>query len=81
MPSERDTTPSPVNGTSGQEKDTPVTPRSTGTPRSSSGWDGKLRVERTVVLANPEALSDPDYSDEETVVAGEVIHADEGTSQ
>lgn len=34
--------------------------------RTSSGWDGKLRhpnSERTATLANPEALSDPDYSD------------------
>lgn len=34
--------------------------------RTSSGWDGKLRhpnSRRTATLANPEALSDPDYSD------------------
>lgn len=34
--------------------------------RTSSGWDGKLRLpnaERTATLVNPEALSDPDYSD------------------
>lgn len=53
------------------------------TPRSSSGWDGKLRIEkekeRKLELANPEALSDPEYSDEENVVPGEVIDADEGT--
>ncbi|PQE18818.1 phosphatase 1 regulatory subunit SDS22 protein [Rutstroemia sp. NJR-2017a WRK4] len=47
------------------------------TPRSSSGWDGKLRVEKKLELANPEALSDPEYSDEENVVPGEVINADE----
>jgi len=46
-------------------------------PRSSSGWDGKLRVEKKLELANPEALSDPEYSDEENVVPGEVINADE----
>lgn len=51
------------------------------TPKSSSGWDGKLRVEKKQLeLANPEALSDPDYSDEENVAPGEVIEADEGTS-
>jgi protein phosphatase 1 regulatory subunit 7 len=33
------------------------------TPRSSSGWDGKLRVEKKPELANPEALSDPEYSE------------------
>lgn len=47
--------------------------------RSSSGWDGKLRVEKgKVVLANPDAISDPEYSDEENVKQGEEIEADEG---
>lgn len=46
-------------------------------PRSSSGWDGKLRVDKKLELANPEALSDPDYSDEEQVLPGEEIAADE----
>lgn len=53
----------------------------TGTPRSSSGWDGKLRIEKksnNVELVNPEAISDPEYSDEEHVAPGEVIEADEG---
>lgn len=53
------------------------------TPRSSSGWDGKLRIEKgkdkKLELVNPEALSDPEYSDDENVVPGEVINADEGT--
>jgi len=56
-------------------------PKSTGTPRSSSGWDGKLRldkVEKKLELVNPEALSDPDYTDDEQVLEGEVIAADEG---
>lgn len=48
------------------------------TPRSSSGWDGKLRVEKKLELANPEALSDPEYSDEDQVLPGEEIEADEG---
>ncbi|ESZ98943.1 putative protein phosphatase 1 regulatory subunit SDS22 [Sclerotinia borealis F-4128] len=51
------------------------------TPLSSSGWDGKLRVEKEkgkkLELANPEAISDPEYSDEENVHPGEVIDADE----
>lgn len=42
------------------------------------GWDGKLRVPGRASLANPEALSDPEYSDEENVVQGEAISADEG---
>lgn len=44
--------------------------------RNDKGWDGKLRVNRPS-LANPEALSDPEYSDDENVLAGEVIDADE----
>lgn len=46
--------------------------------KSSSGWDGKLRVEKSAVLANPEALEDPDYSDEDAPPP-EQIDADEGT--
>jgi len=46
-------------------------------PRSSSGWDGKLRVDHHPVLANPEAISDPEYSDDENVLPGEQIEADE----
>lgn len=49
------------------------------TPKSSSGWDGKLRIEKKQLeIVNPEALSDPEYSDEENVAPGEVIEADEG---
>lgn len=47
------------------------------TPRSSSGWDGKQRIVKKIELANPEALSDADYSDEDNVVQGETIDADE----
>ena len=48
-------------------------------PRDSQGWDGKLRVTpKQAVLANPEALSDPEYSDPENVSApNEQIEADE----
>jgi protein phosphatase 1 regulatory subunit 7 len=48
-------------------------------PRDSQGWDGKLRVgPKQAVLANPEALTDPDYSDPENVsVPIEHIEADE----
>jgi len=45
--------------------------------RNDKGWDGKLRVRRAS-LTNPEALSDPEYSDDENVLPGEVIDADEG---
>ena len=46
-------------------------------PHDSEGWDGKLRVGRQAVITNPEALSDPDYSDENAPPAEE-IEADEG---
>jgi len=48
------------------------------TPKSPSGWDGKLRMPKKAELVNPEAISDPEYSDEEHVVPGETIEADEG---
>lgn len=47
-------------------------------PRTSSGWDGKLRIEKKTELSNPEAISDPEYSDDENVLPGEIIDADEG---
>lgn len=48
------------------------------TPLSKSGWDGKLRVTpKQAVLANPEALSDPEYSDEDAPPP-EQIEADDG---
>ena len=56
----------------------PSSPKSS-TPVSSKGWDGKFRVERQVTLSNPEALSDPEYSDPDDVLPGEQIAADEGT--
>lgn len=43
----------------------------------SKGWDGKLRVGKKAVLVNPEALSDPEYSDEDAPPI-EQIEADEG---
>ncbi|KZF22054.1 protein phosphatase 1 regulatory subunit SDS22 [Xylona heveae TC161] len=46
-------------------------------PRDSKGWDGKLRVApRRAVITNPEALSDPEYSDEDAPPV-EQIDADE----
>lgn len=46
------------------------------TPTSRSGWDGKLRVNKQATLANPEALSDPEYSDEDAPPVDQ-IEADE----
>lgn len=48
--------------------------------RDSKGWDGKLRIDRNASIQNPEALSDPEYSDEENVLPGQEISADEGES-
>jgi protein phosphatase 1 regulatory subunit 7 len=48
--------------------------------RNSKGWDGKLRVQKNALVANPEALSDPEYSDDENVLPGEELPADEGHS-
>ena len=47
------------------------------TPRNAQGWDGKLRVEKKAVITNPEALTDPDYSNDEAP-SPEVIEADDG---
>ena len=53
-------------------------PTSSGsTPRDSKGWDGKLRVDRKAVVVNTDALSDPEYSDEDAPPV-EQIGADEG---
>ncbi|KAL2128406.1 hypothetical protein VTI74DRAFT_9225 [Chaetomium olivicolor] len=56
-------------------------PRHDGEPspglRNSKGWDGKLRVPKSALLANPEALSDPEYSDDDNVIPGEEVAADE----
>jgi len=64
----------PTNGSS-----PPSAPTANGTGAHSrvSGWDGKLRVNRQATLVNPEALSDPEYSDEDAPKVEE-IEADEG---
>jgi len=74
MPSEKEKTPPPHISINGDDVEGHDTPKSA---RSSSGWDGKLRVEKKLELANPEALSDPEYSDEDNVIPGEAIDADE----
>ena len=56
-----------------------VTAHGSSPPTDSKGWDGKLRVERRPVLVNPEALSDPEYSDEDAPPPEE-IDADEGVA-
>jgi protein phosphatase 1 regulatory subunit 7 len=58
-----------------------ATTSSNGLQSNKSGWDGKLRLDKNkkAVLANPEALSDPDYSDEDAPPVDQ-IEADEGIS-
>lgn len=44
---------------------------------NEQGWDGKLRLAPRAVITNPEALSDPEFSDEDAPPV-ELIDADEG---
>jgi protein phosphatase 1 regulatory subunit 7 len=82
--------PAPVNKDGGDGHAHIEVPEEHAVPRSdgesspgmknSKGWDGKLRVPKSALLSNPEALSDPEYSDDDHVMNGEEIVADEGTS-
>lgn len=66
------------NGTpngSGSSKSSGMASKSS-TSQGKSGWDGKLRVTKQATLANPEALSDAEYSDEDAPPV-EQIEADE----
>lgn len=57
-----------------------TSPKSHTPPHSNrTGWDGKLRVnsEKQAVLANPEALEDSDYEDEDAPPVDQIA-ADEG---
>ncbi|KXS97747.1 hypothetical protein AC578_3194 [Pseudocercospora eumusae] len=58
------------------ESQEPPNGHTNGTPKSVSGWDGKLRVNKQATLANPEALEDSEYSDEDAPPI-EQIDADE----
>lgn len=68
---------SELKDTSNGTADTNGTSSKPSTPHSKSGWDGKLRVNKQATLANPEALSDPDYSDEDAPPVDQIA-ADEG---
>lgn len=67
-----------VSIANGENENNAMTPKKS-TPTSKSGWDGKLRVNKQATLANPEALSDPEYSDEDAPPPEE-IDADEGVT-
>jgi protein phosphatase 1 regulatory subunit 7 len=80
----------PSNGAAAPETETPKVEDTTAsesteskshTPHSNrTGWDGKLRLnsEKQAVLANPEALEDSDYEDEDAPPVDQIA-ADEGT--
>ena len=69
--------PHPDLSESGNVNGNTMSSSSDHTPRSRTGWDGKLRVEKKPILVNPEALTDPEYSDEDAPPV-EQIDADEG---
>jgi len=79
MSSEKENTTPPHISIQDDGEEGHGSPKANGTPRSSSGWDGRLRIEKDkkAQLVNPEAISDPEYSDEEQVLPGETIEADE----
>lgn len=54
-------------------------PKSHAPHSNRTGWDGKLRLnsEKQAVLANPEALEDSDYEDEDAPPVDQIA-ADEG---
>lgn len=72
-PANANATTSNSNGSNNDEEAT----RDTGKMKDSTGWDGRLRVDRRPVITNPEALEDPEYTDEEAPPVEE-IEADEG---
>ena len=59
----------------GAERSNGSSPKPTA-PQNKAGWDGKLRVNKQATLVNPEALSDPDYSEEDAPPVDQ-IQADE----
>ncbi|QUC23699.1 uncharacterized protein UV8b_07940 [Ustilaginoidea virens] len=63
-------------------QDDRVSPREDGDDASpgmknSKGWDGKLRIPKSALVTNPEAVSDPEYSDDDNILPGDEIRADE----
>lgn len=48
------------------------------TPRSSSGWDGKSRIDKKSETVSPEPHSEDGVTDDEKIIEGETIAADEG---
>jgi protein phosphatase 1 regulatory subunit 7 len=75
-------TPIVADAATAQESTAPESTESkSSTPHSNrTGWDGKLRLnsEKQAVLANPEALEDSDYEDEDAPPVDQIA-ADEGT--
>jgi protein phosphatase 1 regulatory subunit 7 len=71
--------PADATNTDGSKNDDDAQDTGTGKMKGNNGWDGKLRVDRRPQITNPEALEDPDYTDEDAPPVEE-IEADEGTS-
>jgi protein phosphatase 1 regulatory subunit 7 len=70
----------PVIDEAGAPESTASPSKSNGLQSHKSGWDGKLRLDKNkkAILANPEALTDAEYSDEDAPPVDQ-IEADEGT--
>lgn len=73
------TTSEPTSSPNGTPRTNSASSKPTTPISNKSGWDGKLRVQKQATLANPEALSDPEYSDEDAPPVQQ-IEADEGTT-
>ncbi|PPJ54041.1 hypothetical protein CBER1_02969 [Cercospora berteroae] len=71
-----DATNASTSSGNNEPADTNGTSSKSSTPKSKSGWDGKLRVGKQATLANPEALEDSDYSDDDAPPVDQ-IDADE----
>ncbi|CAK7235447.1 protein phosphatase regulatory subunit Sds22 [Sporothrix curviconia] len=72
----RDATP-PANDDDDDDDDENDDDKDNQSPPVSVAPGGEEEKKAGVVLANPEALSDPEYSDDDNVVPGDVISADE----
>ncbi|OQN97971.1 hypothetical protein B0A48_16276 [Cryoendolithus antarcticus] len=69
--------PPPTNGSDHTPLSNGTNGHSSALHSSKSNWDGKLRVAKTATLANPQALTDPDYSDDSDAPPPDQIAADE----
>jgi len=76
----QDSTPAPLETSTQDNTALEATSSKSSTPHSNrTGWDGKLRLngEKQAVLANPEALENSDYEDDDAPPVDQIA-ADEG---